>query len=74
MPLRPLGCAATLAALVAPAATAGRDDGQRARRIPGGRPNLQDVRDFRGLTPFERPETLAGRDVFSEDDGNAIPN
>ena len=77
MPLRPsvsFGCAATFAALVAPVAAAGRDDGQRARRTPGGRPNLQDVRDFRGLTPLERPETLAGRDVFNEDDGNEIPN
>ena len=68
------GCAATFAALVAPAAAAGPDDGERSRRTPDGRPNLQDVRDFRGLTPFERPETLAGRDVFNEDDGNEIPN
>ena len=71
MPLRPsvsFGCAATFAALVAPVAAAGPDDGQRARRTPGGRPNLQDVRDFRGLTPLERPEALAGRDVFSAEE------
>ena len=71
MPLRPsvsFGCAATFAALVAPAAAAGPDDGQRARRTPDGRLNLQDIRDFRGLTPFERPEALAGRDVFSAEE------
>ena len=68
MPLRPLGCAATLAALVAPAAAAGPDDGQRARRTPDGRPDLQGARDFRGLTPLERPETLVGRDVFSAEE------
>ena len=71
MRLRPpvsLGCAATLAALVAPAAAAGPDDGERSRRTPDGRPDLQGARDFRGLTPFERPETLAGRDVFSAEE------
>lgn len=60
--------AATLAALVAPAAAAGPDDGERSRRTPGGRPDLQGARDFRGLTPFERPETLAGRDVFNTEE------
>ena len=71
MRLRPsvsFGCAATFAALVAPAAAAGPDDGERSRRTPEGRPDLQDARDFRGLTPFERPETLAGRDVFSAEE------
>ena len=58
MRLRPsvsLGCAATRAALFAPAAAAGPDDGERLPRTPDGRPDLQGVRDFRGLTPFERP-------------------
>ena len=77
MRLRPsvsFGCAATFADRVAPAAAAGPGDGERSRRTPDGRPDLQGARDFRGLTPFERPETLAGRDVFNEDDGNEIPN
>ena len=68
MRLRPsvsLGCAVTLAALFAPAATAGPDDGERLRRTPDGRPDPRGVRDFRSLTPFERSEPLAGRDVFS---------
>ena len=68
MRLRPsvsLGCAATLAVLLAPAAAAGPDDGERAWRTPDGRPDPRGVRDFRSLTPFGRSEPLAGRGVFS---------
>ena len=71
MRLRPsgsLGCAATLAALFAPAATAGPDDGERAWRTPDGRPDPWGVRDFRNLTPFGRSEPLAGQDVFSAEE------
>lgn len=62
MRLRPsgsLGCAVTLAALFAPTAAAGPDDGERLRRTPDGRPDPRGVRDFRGLTPFGRPRLVA---------------
>ena len=62
MRLRPsgsLGCAVTLAALFAPAAAAGPDDGERAWRTPDGRPDPRGARDFRSLTPFERPRPVA---------------
>lgn len=71
MRLRPsvsLGCAVTLAALSAPAAAAGPNDGERLRRTPDGRPDPRCVRNFRNLTPFGRPEPLAGRDVFSAEE------
>lgn len=71
MRLRPsvsLGCAATLAALFAPVAAAGPDDGERARRTPDGRPDLA------GRPGLPQPPTVRaagdprGRDVFSAEE------
>ncbi|MBG99863.1 MAG: hypothetical protein CMN58_05905 [Solibacterales bacterium] len=33
-----------------------------------GKPNLQGVWDFRSLTPMERPENIAGKEVFTEEE------
>ena len=40
----------------------------QAPRTAEGRPDLQGVWDFRSLTPFERPESVADQDTFSEEE------
>jgi hypothetical protein len=37
-------------------------------RTPDGRPDLQGTWDFAQLTPFERPDALAGKSSFSEEE------
>lgn len=63
MRLRPavsIGIAATLTVALLPDAASGQGVPWQART-----PDLQDVWDFRSLTPLERPEVLAGQEVFS---------
>ena len=40
-------------------------DAQSVPRTPWGAPDLQGVWDFRSLTPMERPDELAGTEVFT---------
>ena len=41
-------------------------------RTPWGEPDLQGVWDFRTATPLERPESLAGKKVLSDEDAAAV--
>ena len=52
-----------VALLLFPAMTQGQDSA--APRTAWGSPDLQGVWDFRTLTPFERPQALGNKDVFS---------
>ena len=49
-------------ALLVPMSAAGQAS------TPWGDPDLQGVWDFRTLTPLERPDELAGKDVFTEEE------
>ncbi len=55
-----------LALLLLPAMTKAQDSA--VPRTAWGAPDLQGVWDFRTLTPFERPEALEGKDVFSNEE------
>ena len=41
-------------------------------RTPDGRPDLQGVWDFRTITPFERPDELAGKEVMTPEEAAAF--
>lgn len=41
-------------------------------RLADGRPDLQGTWDFRTITPFQRPESLADRDVLSDEEAVAF--
>jgi hypothetical protein len=41
-------------------------------RLPDGRPDLQGVWDFRTLTPLERPTTLEGKEVLSDQEAATL--
>ena len=59
-----------LAILVIPAASAGQSGGQSwtAPRTVDGQPDLQGVWANNSATPLERPEALAGKATFSEEE------
>src|SRR5438128_3679202 len=42
---------------------------QAIPRAPDGRPDLQGTWDFRTITPMERPSDLAGKEVFTDQEG-----
>ena len=69
------GLAAQTGSSAAPApAPRARPAGKTAAppRLPDGRPDLQGVWDFRTLTPLERPNTLEGKDVLSDQEAAAL--
>ena len=41
-------------------------------RTPDGRPDLQGVWDFRTITPFERPDEFAGKEVLTAEEAAAF--
>ena len=53
--------------LAAPAAAQSAGDGS-ALRTPHGHPDLSGIWDFRTVTPLERPEELADKEFFSEEE------
>ena len=59
-----------VAVAAAPPAANGQssDNAWQAPRTADGHPDLQGVWDFRSLTPFERPESVADQDTFSEEE------
>ena len=65
--------AGAIGLLLAPGAAAGQTpDTAPAPRTPWGAPDLGGVWDFRSLTPFERPEELAGKLLLTEEDQAAV--
>jgi hypothetical protein len=55
-------------------AKSGRPSSKKAGppRLPDGHPDLQGVWDFRTLTPLERPTTLEGKEVLSDQEAAAL--
>ena len=47
-------------------------NGWTVPRTPDGQPDLQGVWDFRTITPFERPEELAGKEVMTPEEAAAF--
>ena len=66
MRFRVLACVVAVLAVggLAPG-LAGAQDAEDVPRLPWGAPDLQGVWDFRSLTPMQRPEELADREVFT---------
>ena len=68
---RYLAAALTLTLVVVgwlvPAAVVAQDTGGVAR-TPDGQPDLQGVWDYRTITPLERPDELAGKDVLTNEE------
>src|SRR6266853_3929125 len=44
----------------------------RAPRTPDGQPDLQGVWDYRTVTPFERPTSVGGKQVLSDEEAAAF--
>ena len=66
MRFRVLACVVAVLAIggLAPG-LAGAQEAEDVPRLPWGAPDLQGVWDFRSLTPMQRPEELADREVFT---------
>ena len=52
--------------------TAPRSNEWTVPRTPNGQPDLQGVWDFRTITPFERPNQLAGKEVMTPEEAAAF--
>ncbi|MCE2516124.1 MAG: hypothetical protein J4F37_14155, partial [Acidobacteria bacterium] len=67
MRLRMLACVVAVLAIgwLAPGVVGAQAEAQDVPRLPWGAPDLQGVWDFRSLTPMQRPEELADREVFT---------
>jgi hypothetical protein len=77
--LVPLGALAAVIALgsLAPVPAAEQAPSAKAKtwtgpRTPDGHPDLQGIWDFRSITPLERPDTLGGKQVLSEEEVAAV--
>src|ERR1700719_3458763 len=54
-------------------ASAGKEaSGVRPPRTPDGHPDLQGTWDFRTLTPLERPNDLAGKQVLTDEEAASL--
>ena len=68
------------AALLAPVPVEGQARSAAAKKAetwtapmtPDGHPDLQGIWDFRSITPLERPDTLSGKDVLSDEEVVAV--
>jgi len=56
----------------APSAAAKQAKTWTAPRTPDGHPDLQGIWDFRSVTPLERPDTLGGKQVLSDEEAAAV--
>ncbi len=67
MRFRVLTCVVAALAIggLAPGMAGAQGAAEEAPRLPWGAPDLQGVWDFRSLTPMQRPEELADREVFT---------
>ena len=67
MRLRVLTCVVAVLAIgwLAPGLAGAQGAAEETPRLPWGAPDLQGVWDFRSLTPMQRPEELADREVFT---------
>ena len=67
MRLRMLTCVVAVLAIgwLAPGLAGAQGAAEETPRLPWGAPDLQGVWDFRSLTPMQRPEELADREVFT---------
>ena len=54
------------------AATATKAGGWTAPRTPWGAPDLQGVWDYRTITPLQRPDSLAGKRVLTDEEAAAF--
>ena len=53
-------------------ATSSQPNEWTAPRTPNGQPDLQGVWDFRTITPLERPEELAGKELLTDEEVSAF--
>ena len=53
-------------------ATSSQPNEWTAPRTPDGQPDLQGVWDFRTITPLERPEELAGKELLTDEEVSAF--
>ena len=67
MRFRVLTCVVAVLAIgwLAPGLAGAQGAAEETPRLPWGAPDLQGVWDFRSLTPMQRPEELADREVFT---------
>ncbi len=63
---------AAVVALAPAVATAQTADDSGVPRTAWGAPDLAGVWDFRSLTPFERPENLAGKTTLTDEDAATV--
>ena len=68
-PVRLFAVSAAVGLLLSTTAAAQSGDSAASLRTPDGRPDLTGVWDFRTVTPLERPEELAGKEFFTEEEG-----
>ncbi len=54
------------------AATHSQSIDKEIPHLPNGQPDIQGTWDFRTISPFQRPESLAGKEVLSETEAIAF--
>src|SRR5579884_1012030 len=70
--LSPYTVAAGITVLLSIALTAAGQPGGSPARTPDGQPDLQGIWTNPTITPFERPQELAGKAVLSEQEAAAL--
>ena len=80
MSCRFLACLSIVAIFTAPAATAADGSASAAAtsasapRTAWGAPDLRGIWDFRTITPLERPDELAGKEVLADREAAFFPD